>query len=208
MEWIRYHPKTAAAGAAVVTVLVIVLVTAMVHKSTPEDPAFSSPLPTTTPTAQLSALPTVTPSAKPTKKPGSSVEKQFAQGLQSLQGKGGGGGGAATGGSLQMPGLQGGSYYKYLPKHHIVLRATSRAPLGTIGYIMPTSLNESSGVVKNYKGTSWSISSTVYGSPDYAQIYLQAGSRGYPITCTITVDGHVTEQRSTEGPYGQLVCQG
>lgn len=203
MEWIRYHPKAAAGGAAVVTVLVIVLVAMMVSKSSPEEPK-SSPLPSTTPTtAPLSELPTVTPSATPTKKPGTSVEKQFAEGLQSL-----GSGGGATGGNLQMPGLQGGSMYKYLPKHRIVLRATSQAPIGTIGYIMPTSLNESSGVVKNYKGTSWSISSTVYGDPDYAQIYLQAGARGYPITCTITVDGKVTERRSTEGPYGQLVCQG
>ncbi|MBO9522604.1 MAG: hypothetical protein J7518_13785 [Nocardioidaceae bacterium] len=206
MEWIRYHPKTAAVGAALVTVLVIVLVTMMVSKPSPEEPAFSSPLPTATPTAPLSELPTVTPSAKPAKKPTGSAEKQFAQALAGLQGKGGGG--AATGGTLQMQGLQGGSMYKYLPKHHIVLRATSQAPLGTIGYIMPTSLNESSGIVKNYQGHSWSISSTVYGNPDYAQIYLQAGSRGYPITCTITVDGKVTEQRSTEGPYGQMVCQG
>lgn len=205
MEWIRYHPRTAAVGAGLVTVLVIVLVVAMVNKPSPEDPAGASPLPSAPTTAPLSELPTVTPSATPTKKPATSVEKEFAKGLSGLQG---GGGGAATGGSLQMPGLQGGSMYKYLPKHHIVLRATSRAPIGTIGYIMPTSLNESSGVVKNYKGTSWSISSTVYGDPDYAQIYLQAGSRGYPITCTITVDGKVTEQRSTEGPYGQMVCQG
>ena len=57
-------------------------------------------------------------------------------------------------------------------------------------------------------GLSWSLNSTVYGSPDYAQVFLQSGARGYPITCTIIVDGHITEQRSTEGPYGQMVCQG
>ena len=83
----------------------------------------------------------------------------------------------------------------------------NEAPIGTVGYVMPTSLRHSSGTVKNV-GLSWSLNSTVYGSPDYAQIYVQAGARGFPITCTVIVDGKVTERRSTEGPYGQMVCQG
>jgi hypothetical protein len=206
MEWMRYHPKVAAAAAAVVTLFVIVGVWKLAGgKSHDQGPgAAYAPLPTAT-AAPLTKLPSATTSATPTAKPTGSVEKAFAGGLKGLST--GGGGGSAKGGTLQMPGLQGGSMYKYLPKHHITLRVTSQQPIGTVGYIMPTSLNESSGVRKNV-GTAWSLNSIVYGDPDYAQIFVQAGARGYPVTCTITVDGRVTEHRSTEGPYGQLVCQG
>lgn len=203
MEWLRYHPKVAVALAAFSTLLVIVAVWALVGGSDPKGTGLAEPEPTLPTRTPLTELPTVSPSATPTKKTTDSVEKQVANGLSSL----GNGGGSASGGTLQMPGLQGGSMYKYLPKHRIVLRVTSSQPIGTVGWIMPTSLNESSGVKKN-AGTSWSLTSTVYGDPDYAQIFVQAGARGYPVTCTITVDGKVTEQRSTEGPYGQMLCQG
>ena len=72
---------------------------------------------------------------------------------------------------------------------------------------MPTSLRNQSGIDKNV-GKSWHLTTTAYGDPDYAQIFLQAGARGYPITCVITIDGKVTERRATEGPYGQTMCQG
>lgn len=204
MEWIRYHPKVAAAIAAIATLVVVVAVWALVGGKKKHDPStLGDSFPTTSPTdAPLTELPTVTPSGTPTKA-GGSISSQVASGLKGLSGHGG----SVKGGTLQLPGLQGGSMYKYLPKHHITLRVSSPAPIGTVGYIMPTSLNNSSGVVKNVQ-TGWSLNSIVYGDPDYAQIFVQAGARGYPITCTIVVDGRVTEQRSTEGPYGQLVCQG
>lgn len=207
MEWIRYHPKVSAAVAAVVSLFVIVFVWIQIAPDDNEGPSTLGttelPTPTTTP---LSELPSVSPSPSATASPnGSGVAGNGFQGFNGIPGAGSNGGG--TGGTLDMPGLQGGSLYKYLPKHAITLRVTSEAPIGTVGYVMPTSLRNSSGTVKNV-GTSWSLNSTVYGSPDYAQIYVQAGARGFPITCTILVDGKVTERRSTEGPYGQMVCQG
>jgi hypothetical protein len=207
MEWIRYHPKISAVVAGIITLLVIVFVWMQIS---PDDNDEQDPLgiptlspPTTTP---LTELPTESPSASPT---GTATGAAAGGPGGAFEGFGGAGsgGGKGSGGTLEMPGLQGGSMYKYLPKHKIVLRVTSEVPIGTIGYVMPTSLRHSSGTVKN-AGTSWSLTDTVYGNPDYAQLFFQAGSRGFPVTCTITVDGRVTERRSTEGPYGQMVCQG
>lgn len=200
MEWIQHHPKTAGAVAAVISLLVIIGIWMVISPSDSSDTT-AQPEPTLPTREPLKSL----PKAKDKKKDKeANIEQQVADGLAGVTG---GGGGAASGDALSLPGLSGGSLYKYLPKHSITLRVTSQAPIGTVGYVMPTSLKESSGVVKN-AGTSWSISSTVYGNPDYAQIFVQAGARGFPITCTIVVDGAVTEQRSTEGPYGQMVCQG
>lgn len=205
MEWIRYHPKVSAAIAAVVSLFVIVFVWIQISPDDSNQPdTFGSPELPTPSTSPLSELPTISPSATPTANGGAGGSGGLG-GFTGIPGEGSNGG--ASGGTLTMPGLQGGSLYKYLPKHAITLRVTSEVPIGTIGYVMPTSLRNSSGTIKN-AGTSWSLSSTVYGSPDYAQIFVQAGARGFPITCTITVDGKVTERRSTEGPYGQMVCQG
>jgi len=121
--------------------------------------------------------------------------------LQAALGKSG------SAGSLSMPGLPGGTLYKNLPRHHIVLTVTSEVPVGTVGYIVPTSLRKNYGVDKNV-GTSWQLVTTAYGDPDYAQLFVQAGARGYPVRCRITVDGRVTAERSTDGPYGQMMCQG
>jgi hypothetical protein len=55
---------------------------------------------------------------------------------------------------------------------------------------------------------SWSLATTVYGKPDYAQLFTWTGPEGYPITCTITVDGHVTARLTTHGPWGKIFCQG
>ena len=204
-DWMRARPKLTAAiaGAAALAILalVFVLVSGGDKPSSKEPADFGAPLPEVTSTPVQ--LPTTSPSSTPTsaaevQKAAQEAFKNFGKGLSS---------GGLTSGSFNMPGLQGGSIYKYLPKHTITLRATSEAPIGTVGYIAPTSLRNSSGIVKNVK-TSWSITTTVYGDPDYAQVFLQSGARGYPITCTIIVDGRVTEQRSTEGPYGQMVCQG
>jgi hypothetical protein len=104
-------------------------------------------------------------------------------------------------------GLAGEGGTKELPRHSVVLTVTSAAPIGVVGYVVPTSTDRSSGTAKGV-GTSWSLSTTAYGDPDYAQLFAQAGPGGNPVTCTITIDGRVTERRSTDGPYGQLFCQG
>lgn len=206
MEWMSHRPKTAAAAGGVVLLLVLCLLWALLHKSNPpsatEPTSLGTPIASAPTRSPLQDLPTITPSASPTSLGG--VTQQFNKALAQYNK------GLTSGlksGTLNMPGLQGGSVYKYLPKHHVVMTISSQQPIGTVGYVVPTSLNNSSGVVKNV-GTHWSLATTAYGDPDYAQLFMQAGARGFPVTCTITVDGRVTEHRSTEGPYGQLICQG
>lgn len=93
------------------------------------------------------------------------------------------------------------------PTHKLVLSATSTAPIGEVGYLIPTSPHDSYGAAKHV-GDHWVLHTTVTGKPYYAAIFLQAGATGAPITCTITLDGKVIDQRSTSGPYGRQVCVG
>ncbi|HET6153824.1 MAG TPA: hypothetical protein VFE15_12770 [Marmoricola sp.] len=209
MEWIRNRPKVAAACGtlAVIVVLALAFTLAGGHGKAAQPSAFGTagpPLPSysSSPLAELPA-----PSAKATPTTKAQTEKAIQSTITKLKNSSGLGSTSLGSGSLNVAGLQGGSVYKYLPKHQVVMRVVSDAPIGTVGYVVPTSLNNSSGIVKNV-ANSWSLTTTAYGNPDYAQIYLQAGSRGFPITCTITVDGKITEQRSTQGPYGELICQG
>ena len=104
-------------------------------------------------------------------------------------------------------GLSGSGGVLNIRAHRITLSVTSSDPIGVIGYTIPTSKERPSGVVRGV-GRSWSLSTRVYGRPDHAQMFLQAGPASVSMTCTITVDGKVTEQRTTTGPYGQLFCQG
>ena len=199
MEWIRHNPRAMVVLAAVAGVVVLVLVWLMVQPApAADDPSALGPGST-----EAGGLLTVSPTPSPTATPPAgkkAVEKAMASAL----GKGRTG---AHGKKFALPGLQGGTLYRNQPRHHVVLTVTSEVPIGTVGYIVPTSLRESYGVTKD-AGTFWQLSTTAYGDPDYAEIFVQAGARGYPITCKITVDGRVTEQRSTEGPYGQMMCQG
>lgn len=91
--------------------------------------------------------------------------------------------------------------------HVVRLSVTSSEPIGTVGYLVPTSRDRSYGRAKDV-GRAWSITTRAYGEPDYAQIFAQAGASGAPVTCTITVDGKVTAKRSSSGAWGQLFCQG
>ena len=124
-----------------------------------------------------------------------SVSDRVQQGIATF-----GAGGSAAG-------LSGDGGVRNQPRHTLTISFASEAPLGTIGYIIPTSLRDNYGVSKD-TGRSFSLTTTVYGDPDYAQGFARAGQRGFPVTCTITVDGRVTERQATEGPYGQLFCQG
>ncbi|MFL6157719.1 MAG: hypothetical protein ACJ72D_16615 [Marmoricola sp.] len=206
MEWIRRRPRVAAGAGIVGVIVVLVLVSLLVRspKAPADEPSLG--LPSSTPTGPL--LPELSTTPTPATIPTTQAQSDAA--IKAALGKVGAGLPGTKGlqsGSLSAPGLQGGSVYKNLPRHKIVMRVTSDAPIGTVGYVVPTSLNESSGIVRNI-GKSWSLTTTAYGDPDYAELFMQAGTRGFPITCTITVDGRVTEHRSTEGPYGQLICQG
>jgi hypothetical protein len=215
MEWIRRRP-TAAAIVGVVSVLaVLALVFLLISpKSDPPDSSSIGDLSTVAPSPSVApTLPELTPglpsstasvpSAADVKKATQKTFEQLSKGYTS----GGLSSGGLSSGSFNMQGLQGGSIYQYLPKHRITARISSGSPIGTVGYVIPTSLKSSNGTVRNV-GTNWSLSTTVYGDPDYAQLFMQSDSIGHPITCTITVDGKITEQRTTEGPYARLICQG
>ncbi|REK70787.1 hypothetical protein DX116_16985 [Aeromicrobium endophyticum] len=106
-----------------------------------------------------------------------------------------------------LKGLRGEGGILGLPREKVVLTMTSAAPIAYVGYIVPTSLDHSTGTVTS-PGTSWSLTTTAYGPPDYAQLFSLAGPAGVPVTCTITVNGRVTETRTTSGPHDQLFCQG
>ncbi|MGO4258710.1 hypothetical protein [Marmoricola sp. RAF53] len=202
MEWIRHHPRTSAIIAGVVTLVCLVLVWSLISPKSEDQSADALGVPAQPSLTPLTDLPSPTASPTATATPGSGIPKGAGAGFAGFAN-----GGIQGGSTMNLPGLQGGSYYKYLPKHRLELSVTSEAPIGVVGYVIPTSLRTPTGVAKKV-GTSWHLSTTVYGSPDYAQLFMQAGARGYPITCTIKVDGKVTERRSTDGPYGQLVCQG
>jgi hypothetical protein len=94
-----------------------------------------------------------------------------------------------------------------MPRHRVVLSLRSTHRLPFVVYNVPTSRDHRSGELKDL-GSTWSIATTAYGDPDYAQMYTWAGPEGYPITCTITVDGRVTARHTTTGAWGTLYCQG
>lgn len=105
------------------------------------------------------------------------------------------------------PGLAGDGQNLDIPYLEVEMIVTSPKPIGAVGYQVPTSPDDQAGIAKNV-GTSWKRTMKAWGKPDYAQLFLQAGSSGAPITCIIKVDGKVTEKRTSSGPYAQLFCQG
>lgn len=184
-----HRKKRNIAIAAVIAVLVIAYVWSLVRTLNGDDlAAYKGP--------RSEPLPSVTLPV-PTGSPTTADTEQVEQALTA-------GGSSAT---FPLAGLQGGGTYWHLPRHQLKLTVTSSAPVGTVGYLVPTSTNDYYGVVHDV-GQSWSLSTTVYGDPAYARLFIQAGLRGTPVTCTISVDGKVVERRSTEGPYGQMMCQG
>ncbi len=103
-------------------------------------------------------------------------------------------------------GLAGQGYNLNTPSRAITLTVTSSRPIGTVGYIIPTSPDRSYGVAKNL-GTSWSLTTRVYGKPGYARLFVQSGPTGAAVTCSISVAGGPSDSRSTSGPYSQAMCQ-
>lgn len=140
--------------------------------------------------------PTPQPKAKKKKKKASSEQT----GLPTLPG-------TTFPGLGAQPGISGDSEIFSLPKHTLTIRLTAPQALGLVAYVIPTSTDHPQGSHVE-SGRTWSLTTTVYGNPDYAVVYLQAGAGGKPETCEITVDGRVTERRSTDGPYSTMWCQG
>lgn len=105
-----------------------------------------------------------------------------------------------------LPGWGGEGRNMNLPKHTLTLTLTSPGSVGFTAWIIPTASPDKG--THQTTSSSWSMTTTVYGKPDYAAVFAQADSHGTPVTCTITVDGRVTERRTTQGPYGAMWCKG
>lgn len=204
MEWIRHHPKSSAVGAAIATVLVIILVWMMISPADNKEPDTLGLPDPALPTTTLTELPTPSPTPTETPTTGQTGGQVSLPGFGSYDPNNPNS--PAQGGSMNVPGYAGGSYFQFAPKHRITLKVTSAAPIGTIGWTLLYTDGPTSGRVN--AGRSWSMTRTVYGEPDYARLFFGSGGDSTPVTCTIIVDGKVTEQRSTSGPYAQMMCQG
>jgi len=103
------------------------------------------------------------------------------------------------------PGEPGGFTYANLPSHQLVLSASAAVPVRAVGYLIPTSKDHPYGKVTGL-GDRWSLTTSVYGKPDYAALFIQAGRAGVPVSCTITIDGRVASAKTTSGAYGRALC--
>ncbi|AIY16381.1 hypothetical protein GUY44_20905 [Pimelobacter simplex] len=180
---------------AVASVIVIVA-SFLFLRPGPSDRAIDS-----TPRADDSSSPT--DAATPTKRPkGSTVDPTATGGAD-----GAGLFGGHTSGLGVPPGLQGSGDYSQLPKHRLTIRMSTAGQLGQVAWIIPTSVENHEGTAI-VRGGTWTLSTTVYGNPDYAVVFAQQGRVDQPVTCTITVDGRVSERRSTKGAYSAMWCEG
>ena len=91
--------------------------------------------------------------------------------------------------------------------HRLTVTISGADPLGHVYYIIPTSAQYRRGSAA-VSSTSWALHTTVWGSPKYAVAGVQANYLGTPVSCTITVDGHVTDHRTSRGPFSVIWCVG
>jgi hypothetical protein len=193
MEWIQRNPKKAVALSALAVLCAVILVWGMSGGSgTPSaEPTLGSPgllaTPTATPSRSLTAMPT--PSGTPTSV-GDIVNGFPSAGMGSIG-----------------PGLLGKGGANGLPAHRIVIAAGSDGPLLGVGWRMPTADGKRAGKDLSYQKT-FRHATTVYGRPDYAQLYTRVGPDSSVVWCTVTVDGRVTEREEARGPWGGVFCQG
>lgn len=180
-----------------VTSIAVIVGAFLLRPDGPEEAFDASKVPdsVTSPTPTGSASPAAKPRKDPTATEGQQPPTQ--------------GGFAVAPPSLPIPpGLNGNGGSVSLPKHRLTIRWTSGNPLGLIAYIVPTSQEHNEGSWVERTRRELTISTTVYGRPDYAIAYVQAGGTGAPATCEIFVDGKRTARRTTQGPYGAVWCQG
>lgn len=91
--------------------------------------------------------------------------------------------------------------------HRVVVEVYSSAPVGEVGYFVPTGTTHTYGTARP-AGDRWQISQQALGSGYLAAVFVQAGGGGTPITCRVIVDGKVTSHSTTSGAYGRTVCLG
>ena len=107
-----------------------------------------------------------------------------------------------------QPGSAASGSSQSLPEHTVTIRLRAAGPvLGSVAYVIPTSPDHETGNTF-VQGPTWTLTTTVYGNPKYAAVFGQGDYRGRAATCEITVDGRLTERRSTKGPYGAMWCVG
>ena len=58
------------------------------------------------------------------------------------------------------------------------------------------------------QGTALQLTQTLRIGAELRQSLHTHNPGGEPVTCVITINGKVTERRSTDGPYGRTMCQG
>lgn len=104
-------------------------------------------------------------------------------------------------------GLLGHGFVGQGPHHSLTATVSGGDPLGRVYYIIPTSSEYRRGY-HDTAATSWSLNTTVWGTPRYAVVGVQANYKGTPVSCTISVDGHVTDHRTSHGPFSVIWCVG
>jgi len=109
--------------------------------------------------------------------------------------------------AANLQGLGGSGYAGKYNGRNLTITVTSEDPIGTWGYVVPTSADKYYGLHTTSR-TSVSMTTTVYGRPAYARVFVQAGYAGTAITCTVRVDGQIMDQRTARGRYVQAMCQG
>lgn len=191
MEWIQRNQKKAVALAALAVLCLVVLGWGLSGGSgTPSaDPTLDGPslaTPTTSPTDRLTVLPT--PSAVPTSVKGV---------LQGLSATGTGAFGTSFGSGSS----------KSLPRHHIVLAARSDGDMMAVGWWIPLADGQRQ-AGKTDPGREFEHADYTYGDADLGRILAYGGPTSRKTSCTVTVDGKVTEHQSARGPYAQVFCQG
>lgn len=190
MDWFRRNPKEAAGLSALAVLCLVVLVWGVAggrRASEPSTLGRPAPLatPTKSPTRALGGL--ATPSGSPT--PVGQMVGSFP----------------ST--AMGEAGFAGTGFDRGLKPHHIVITAESDGPLAGVGWQMPTADGPRGG--KDAVGQrSFRHEATVYGGPDYAQLYTFDGPNSSWVSCTITVDGKVTDHQVAKGPWGQVFCRG
>jgi hypothetical protein len=91
--------------------------------------------------------------------------------------------------------------------HQVILTVRSAGSVPILGYLVPTGLRSAYGTVK-HPPSHWSLQEQAVGPGYLAAVFIQAGPLGIPVTCTVTVDGKVTNSETTSGQYGGAVCLG
>lgn len=177
MSWIRTHPRSAA------TLLLVALVV-MFWRLTAGDDRPTTAGPYVPPADRgTSALPSP---AVPARADGAALQL----------------GGPGAGFGLAPPGVP----VTSLERHELRIEVSSESSIPGLRYYIPTSQEDQSGE-RSYPGTTFGLSTAVFGRPAYAAVWVKAFLKG-PVTCRIYVDGELTSTETTVGRTGTAVCRG